>query len=148
MMKYLNYFKMTIPALSRNESFARTAVSAFVTQLDPLVSQLSDIRAAVSEAVTNCIVHAYKEGDKAGKISITAKISEDRAYIRIKDNGCGIEDIKQAMEPLFTTKPEEERSGLGFAVMESCDDKVKVSSKKNKGTTVSLTFIIEQRYVL
>ena len=122
MMKYLNYFKMTIPALSRNESFARTAVSAFVTQLDPLVSQLSDIRAAVSEAVTNCIVHAYKEGDKAGKISITAKISEDRAYIRIKDTGCGMEDIKQAMEPL--------------------------SSKKNKGTTVSLTFIIEQRDVL
>ena len=147
-MKYLNYFKMTIPALSRNESFARTAVSAFVSQLDPLVSQLSDIRASVSEAVTNCIVHAYDGKEEAGKITITAKINEDTAYIRIKDSGCGIENIKQAMEPLFTTKPEEERTGLGFAVMESCADKVKVSSGKNKGTTVSLTFKIVKKEVL
>ena len=147
-MKYLNYFKMTIPALSRNESFARTAVSAFVSQLDPLVSQLSDIRAAVSEAVTNCIVHAYGESEEAGRITITAKLCEDIAYIKIKDDGCGIADIKQAMEPLFTTKPDEERTGLGFAVMESCADKVKVSSKKNKGTTVNLTFKIEKKEVL
>ena len=147
-MKYQNYFKMTIPSLSRNESFARTAVSAFVSQLDPLVSQLSDIRAAVSEAVTNCIVHAYGEREEAGKITITAKLTEDTAYIKIKDNGCGIEDIKQAMEPLFTTRPDEERSGLGFAVMESCADKVKVTSGKNKGTTVSLTFKMEKKEVL
>lgn len=147
-MKYINYFKMTIPSLSRNESFARTAVSAFVSQLDPLVSQLADIRAAVSEAVTNCIVHAYGDSEDAGKITITAKLSEDTAYIKIKDNGCGIENIKQAMEPLFTTKPDEERTGLGFAVMESCADKVKVSSEKNKGTTVNLTFKIETKEVL
>lgn len=147
-MKYINYFKMTIPSLSRNESFARTAVSAFVSQLDPLVSQLADIRAAVSEAVTNCIVHAYADSEGAGKITITAKLSEDTAYIKIKDNGCGIENIKQAMEPLFTTKPDEERTGLGFAVMESCADKVKVSSGKNKGTTVNLTFKIETKEVL
>ncbi|MBP3922959.1 MAG: anti-sigma F factor [Ruminiclostridium sp.] len=147
-MKYINYFKMTIPSLSRNESFARTVVSAFVSQLDPLVSQLADIRAAVSEAVTNCIVHAYADSEDAGKITITAKLSEDTAYIKIKDNGCGIENIKQAMEPLFTTKPDEERTGLGFAVMESCADKVKVSSEKNKGTTVNLTFKIETKEVL
>lgn len=139
---------MTIPALSRNESFARSVVSAFATQLDPLVSQLADIKAAVSEAVTNCIVHAYSESDKAGKITITAKISDDCIYIKIKDSGCGIEDIKQAMEPLFTTKADEERSGLGFAVMESCSDKVRVSSKKGKGTTVTLTFSIQKKAVI
>lgn len=147
-MKYNNYFKLTIPALSRNESFARAAVSAFVTQLDPLVSQLADIKAAVSEAVTNCIVHAYGDSDQSGKIDITARLTEDLVYIKIKDNGCGIEDIKQAMEPLFTTKPEEERSGLGFAVMESCSDKVRVSSKRGKGTTVTLTFKVSKKAVI
>ena len=146
-MKYNNYFKMTIPALSSNESFARAAVSAFVAQTDPLVSQLSDIKAAVSEAVTNCIVHAYTD-DEAGKINISAKLDSEKTYIKIKDSGCGIEDIKKAMEPLFTTKPEEERSGLGFAVMESCSDKVKVSSKKGKGTTVTLIFSIQKKAIV
>lgn len=146
-MKYNNYFKMTIPALSRNEGFARAVVSAFVAQLDPLVGQLADIKAAVSEAVTNCIVHAYSD-EEAGKINITAKLCEDTIYIKIKDSGCGIEDIKKAMEPLYTTKPEEERSGLGFAVMESCCDKIRVSSKKGKGTTVTLVFNIEKKAVV
>ncbi len=147
-MKYNNYFKMTIPAISRNESFARSVVSSFAAQLDPLVTQLADIKAAVSEAVTNCIVHAYCDSDEAGKITITAKSSERHIYIKIKDNGCGIEDVKQAMTPLFTTKAEEERSGLGFAVMESCCDKIRVTSKKGKGTTVTLTFIIRQKEII
>ena len=147
-MKYNNYFKMTLPALSRNESFARAAVSAFAAQLDPVTGELSDIKAAVSEAVTNCIVHAYADSETVGIVEITARLSSDEIYIRIKDKGCGIEDIKQAMEPLFTTKPEEERSGLGFAVMESCCDKVKVSSKPGKGTTVTLCIKIKKKAVV
>ena len=131
-MKCENYVKLSFPALSRNESYARAAVGAFVSQLDPTVDELGSVKAAVSEAVTNCVVHAYSECETVGIINIT-------------DKGCGIEDVKKAMEPLFTTKPELERSGLGFAVMESCCDKVKVSSKVGKGTTVTLTFRFEKR---
>lgn len=129
-----NYFKMTIPALSRNESYARAAVAAFAAQLDPTIEELNDIKAAVSEAVTNCIVHAY--ADTFGKIDITCRMYDNGIYIKIRDKGCGIEDIKQAMTPLFTTSPETERAGLGFAVMESFTDRLKVSSKPGKGTTV------------
>lgn len=136
-MTKLNTMKVTFPSRSANESFARMAVAAFVAQLDPTVEELSDLRTAVSEAVTNCIVHAYRE--KIDKVYITASIYPDsRIVIKIKDNGCGIADVKKAMEPLFTTAPEEERAGLGFAVMESLMDKVKVSSKLGKGTTVTL----------
>ncbi|MCH5324570.1 MAG: anti-sigma F factor [Eubacterium sp.] len=125
---------MTIPALSRNESYARAAVAAFAAQLDPTIEELNDIKAAVSEAVTNCIVHAY--ADTFGKIDITCRMYDNGIYIKIRDKGCGIEDIKQAMTPLFTTSPETERAGLGFAVMESFTDRLKVSSKPGKGTTV------------
>ncbi len=144
-MKCDNYIKLTVPALSRNESFARAAVGAFVSQLDPTLDELGSVKAAVSEAVTNCIVHAYADSDTIGLINITSRIIGNKIYIKISDKGCGIEDIKKAMEPLFTTKPEQERSGLGFAVMESCCDKVRVSSKKGKGTTVTLIFTVKEK---
>jgi len=144
-MKCDNYIKLTVPALSRNESFARAAVGAFVSQLDPTLDELGSVKAAVSEAVTNCIVHAYADSDTIGLINITSRIIGNKIYIKISDKGCGIENIKKAMEPLFTTKPEQERSGLGFAVMESCCDKVRVSSKKGKGTTVTLIFTVKEK---
>ncbi len=146
-MNYNNYFKMTIPALSRNEGFARAAVAAFACQLDIVTGELADIKAAVSEAVTNCIVHAYADSEKVGTIELSAKITDNEIYIKIKDKGCGIKDIKQAMEPLFTTKPEQERAGLGFAVMESCCDKIKVTSKEGKGTTVTLRTAFKKKAI-
>lgn len=121
---------------SANESFARAVVSAFVSQLDPTISELTDIKTAVSEAVTNCIVHAYKE--TLGTIYINVKLFEGgKVYIKIRDKGCGIPDIEKAMEPLYTTGGEE-RAGLGFAVMQSFSDKIRVTSRVGKGTTVVL----------
>lgn len=134
-MKVVNEIKFIMPSLSVNEAAARAAVSSFVIQADPTVEELADIRTAVSEAVTNCIVHGYR--GTQGKIELTVKLMENREiYIKIKDNGCGISDVKQAMEPLFTTAPEEERSGLGFSVMESFMDKLSVKSQKDRGTSV------------
>lgn len=134
-MKVVNEIKFIMPSLSVNEAAARAAVSSFVIQADPTVEELADIRTAVSEAVTNCIVHGYR--GTQGKIEMTVKLMENREiYIKIKDNGCGISDVKQAMEPLFTTAPEEERSGLGFSVMESFMDKLSVKSQKGRGTSV------------
>lgn len=136
--KILNEIKLKFPSLSENERFSRLVVSGFASQLDPQVDEISDIKTAVSEAVTNSIVHAYK--NEIGQIELVARIYEDNViYIKIKDFGCGIPDIKKAMEPLFTTSPEEERAGLGFAVMESFMDKLKVLSKEGKGTSVILT---------
>ena len=133
-MQILNQFKMELPAKSANESFARVAVAAFIAQLDPTVEEISDIKTAVSEAVTNCIVHAYKE--KMGYIYITVRmLAGGRVSVKIKDKGCGIPDIKQAMEPLYTTAGGE-RAGLGFAVMQSFTDKLTVRSAVGKGTTV------------
>ncbi|MCI6652027.1 MAG: anti-sigma F factor [Ruminococcus sp.] len=132
----VNSMELKIPSKSINESFARSVISAFLLQLDPTISELSDIKTAVSEAVTNCIVHGYR--DTGGMIYIKGEIAEDNTIIiKIRDKGKGIPDIKKAMEPLFTTGGEE-RAGLGFAVMESFMDKVKVSSKEDKGTTVTL----------
>lgn len=128
--------KMEFLSRSNNESFARSAVSAFVAQLDPTIAEISDIKTAISEAVTNCIVHAYKNG--IGKIYISAQIYDTgRIIVKIRDKGCGIENVKKAMEPLFTTGGSE-RAGLGFAVMQSFMDKIKVSSKIGKGTTITL----------
>jgi len=143
-MKAINEMKLTFKSRSANESFARTAVSAFVATLDPTVEEISDIKTAVSEAVTNCIVHGYRE--TIANIYITAAIYPGNyVVIKIKDKGCGIEDIEKAMEPLYTTCPSGERAGLGFAVMQSLCDRVKVVSKKDKGTTVTLTQIISSR---
>lgn len=135
-MKTLNEMKMTIESRSVNESFARVAVAAFAAQLDPNVEEISDVKTAVSEAVTNCIVHAYPK--TVGKIYISAAICENGVIrIRIRDNGVGIPDVKKAMEPLYTSLGGE-RAGLGFAVMESFTDKVRVRSTVGKGTTVTL----------
>ena len=135
-MKVINELKMTVDSRSINEGFSRVAIGAFCACLDPTVEELTDIRTAVSEAVTNAIVHGYRE--KMGKIYITVSILEGSIIkIRIRDKGVGIEDIKKAMEPLYTTAGDE-RAGLGFAVMESFTDKVKVVSKVGKGTTVTL----------
>lgn len=135
-MKQINKFTMTILSFSSNEYFARAAVSAFLTQLDPTIEELNDVKTAVSEAVTNCIVHAYKE--TIGKIYISVELLDNnKVKIKIRDKGCGIDNVKQAMEPLFTTVGGE-RAGLGFAVMQSFSDNVKVYSKVGKGTTVTL----------
>lgn len=135
-MKPMNEMKMTFPSRSANEGFARAAVAAFLAQLDPAVDELADMRTAVSEAVTNCIVHAYP--DKIGEITLHMKLySTGWVVIKIRDRGCGIDDVEQAMEPLFTTGGEE-RSGLGFSVMQSFTDKLKVTSTKGKGTVVTL----------
>lgn len=140
-MKTVNEMKLQIESRSVNEAFARASVAAFAAQLDPNIEEISDIKTAVSEAVTNCIVHAYPE--KVGKIYITASVLENNVFrVKIRDKGCGIENIKQAMEPLFTTLGGE-RAGLGFAVMESFCDRIKVNSKVNKGTTV----ILEKKFV-
>ena len=135
-MKPINEMKLVIPSRSANEGYARTAVAAFVAQLDPAVDELSDLRTAVSEAVTNCIVHAYP--NEIGNIYIHARLFPDgRVQVKIRDRGCGIPNISQAMEPLFTTGGED-RSGLGFSVMESFTDKLKVRSTAGKGTTVTM----------
>ena len=132
-----NVLKMTVLSKSANEGFVRVAVAAFVAQLDPNVEEIGDIKTAVSEAVTNCIVHAYK--NENGNIYISVLLKEDKTVvIKIRDKGCGIADVPQAMTPTFTTGGEE-RSGLGFSVMECFTDKVKVTSKPNKGTVVTLT---------
>lgn len=135
-MKPVQTLKMEIESRSVNEAFARAAVSAFAAQLDPTVEELSDLRTSVSEAVTNCIVHAYRE--TFGKIYITVSIYPDGMLtVKIRDKGCGIEDIPKAMEPLYTTLGGE-RAGLGFAVMESFSDRVRVRSTPGKGTAVTL----------
>lgn len=124
-----------MPSLSVNESAARAVVSSFLIQADPTVEELSDIRTAVSEAVTNSVVHAYR--GTTGDIELTVKLLRGREiYIKIRDKGCGISDLEQAMTPLFTTAPEEERSGLGFSVMQSFMDKLSVKSSEGRGTTV------------
>ena len=134
-MNVQNEMKLSFLSNSVNEAFARTAVTSFFTQLDPTLDELTDIKTAVSEAVTNCIVHAYR--DTIGPIQIVARVLENNtAYIKVKDRGCGIEDVKKAMEPLFTTASEEERAGLGFAVMESFMDTLRVFSTPGKGTSV------------
>lgn len=136
-MDILNEIKFTMPSLSVNESTARAVVSSFLVQLNPTVEELSDIRTAVSEAVTNSVVHGYR-GTK-GDIELVVRLLPEREiYIRIKDKGCGIGDVEQAMEPLFTTAPEEERSGLGFSVMESFMDRLSVKSRVGRGTTVTM----------
>ena len=140
----LNEMKLSFDSRSSNEAFARSATAAFITQLDPTIGELNDIRTALSEAVTNCVVHAYR--DTIGKISITVTIEDGSLVtIRIRDKGCGIADVKQAMEPLYTSAPEEERAGLGFAVMQSFTNKVSVRSTVGKGTTVTLVKRLSRR---
>lgn len=136
-MKPINEMKLSFESRSCNESFARSAVAAFIAVLDPNMEEISDIKTAVSEAVTNCIVHGYRDG--IGIIYIHVKIFEGaKVSITIRDKGCGIGDIKKAMEPLYTTCETGERAGLGFSIMESFMDRLKVRSKPGKGTSVTL----------
>ena len=136
-MKALNTVKITFPSRSVNEGFARSALSAFAAQADPTLDELADVKTAVSEAVTNCIVHAY--ANTIGPITLTAALYEDGTLrVAVADKGCGIPDVSKAREPLFTTGGAE-RAGLGFAVMESFMDSVKVRSAPGKGTRVTLS---------
>lgn len=135
-MNTTNEVNINFRSKSTNESFARSAVSAFVLCLDPTISELADIKTAVSEAVTNCIVHAYP--DTVGTVYINIKITDsNKIIIKIRDKGVGITNVKQAMQPLYTTAGEE-RAGLGFAVMQSFMDNIKVRSTKGQGTTVTM----------
>ena len=135
--RIVNEMKLKLPSYSVNESAARAIIGAFCAQLDPAASELADIKCAVSEAVTNCIVHAYK--DTVGIIYITVRLYESRLVsIEIRDRGRGIEDVRLARQPLYTTDAENERSGMGFTVMENFCDKVRVRSVCGRGTTVTL----------
>lgn len=138
-----NEFKLVVDSKSVNESFCRMVVSAFAGPLDPTIEELTDLKTAVSEAVTNCIVHAY--ANTCGKIYITGQLLQDNIIkIKIKDNGLGIENIQKAMTPLFTTGSTD-RAGLGFTVMQSFCDRVRVTSSVGRGTTVILTKKINGR---
>ena len=142
-MNALNYIKLEFPSKSSNEGFARMTDSAFAAQLDPTLEELGDIKTAVSEAVTNCIVHAYPES--VGRIRLRMRILEgDRLEISVQDWGRGIEDVDKAREPLFTTGGEE-RSGMGFTIMESFTDKLRVRSRPGRGTTVTMLRTVRSR---
>lgn len=135
-MKTTNEMELLFDSRSENEGFARVAVSAFLTQMNPTLEEVEDVRTAVSEAVTNAIIHGYEGGE--GKIRILSRICDGLFYIEIKDDGVGIPDVAKAMEPLFTTKPDLERSGLGFVFMQSFMDEVEVESKSGEGTLVKM----------
>ena len=142
--KVINKMQLKLPSLSANEGMARAAVAAFCAQLDPSGIELADIKCAVSEAVTNCIVHAYRQGE--GLIYITVSLLEGRvAKIEIRDRGCGIPDVKEARQPLFTTDAQSERSGMGFTVMESFTDKMSVSSRVGGGTKITMYKVFRER---
>lgn len=139
--KKINSFTCTMPAKSVNEGFARGIVSAFCAQLDPTLEELCDMKTAISEAVTNCIVHAYtnEADERKKKIVIKAEYYDDGLLcVSIKDNGCGIDNIAKAMQPMYSGAASEERSGMGFSIMECFTDKISVRSKKEAGTTVVL----------
>ena len=142
-MRAENYIKIEFPSRSVNEGFARAAAAAFAAQLDPTLEELGDIRTAVSEAVTNCIVHAYP--DRLGRVSLRLRLFEDNSLeIQVKDWGVGIADVEEARRPMFTTGSAE-RSGMGFTIMESFMDAVKVRSRPGKGTVVTLRRKLSRR---
>lgn len=137
-MEINNYFTITFPANSKNESFARVVVASFAAQLDPTIEDLNDVKTAVSEAVTNAIIHGYQE--KGGEVVITCSLRHDNSLeVIIKDSGTGISDLEQAREPLFTTRPDLERSGMGFTVMEEFMDSVTIDTRPGQGTVVTMT---------
>ncbi len=139
----INKMQLKLPALSANEGMARAAVAAFCAQLDPTAVELADVKCAVSEAVTNCIVHAYRHSE--GWIYINVSLLEGKvAKIEIRDRGCGIENVREARQPLFTTDREGERSGMGFTVMESFTDRLKVTSKPESGTKITMYKVFKQ----
>ncbi len=141
-MKYSNFMEVTFKALSVNEGFARVCVASFCVQLNPSVDEITDIKTAVSEAVTNCVVHAYPSSVK-GDVILRCELEDDLVTITVTDKGVGIKDVEKAREPFYTSKPSEERSGMGFTVMESFMDDVRVASN-SFGTSVKMTKKISQ----
>lgn len=135
-MDFYNEMSVTMLSNSQNESFARTVIASFISYIDPTINELTDIKTSVSEAVTNAIIHGYE--NKAGDITLYCKITDREIYIEIRDGGKGIENVEEARTPLYTSKPESERSGLGFTVMESFMDEVHVVSELGTGTTVQM----------
>ena len=140
---FTNEMKIEFISKSSNEAFARIAVAAFASQLDPTIEELADIKTAVSEAVTNCIIHGYDK--KQGIVKIISKLKENEIIIEISDKGKGIENVEEAKEPLYTTKPNLERSGMGFTIMESFMDKMEVESILGLGTKVTMSKIIKTK---
>jgi len=141
--EFENEMKLEFVSKSSNEAFARITVAAFASQLDPTIEELADIKTAVSEAVTNCIIHGYDQ--RQGIVRIVSKLKENEIIIEISDNGKGIENIDIAKEPLYTTKPNLERSGMGFTIMESFMDKVEVESIVGLGTKVTMSKLIKKQ---
>lgn len=133
-MAQTNEMKIEFDSRSCNESFARVAVAAFMTQLNPTLEEVADVKTALSEAVTNAIVHGYE--NEIRKVYVECRVEDQLLTLKVTDHGKGIEDVKRAMEPLFTTKPDTERSGMGFAFMEAFMDEVEVESEPGKGTSV------------
>ncbi|MFC4777502.1 anti-sigma F factor [Paenibacillus sp. GCM10023252] len=146
-MKGTNEMTLSFSARSENEAFARIAVAAFVSQLDPTMDELNDLKTAVSEAVTNAIIHGYNSDDSQ-EVTIKASIEGDTVSIIISDQGSGIEDVDLARQPLFTSKPEMERSGMGFTIMENFMDRFDVSSEPGSGTSVAMMKRIESKKAL
>lgn len=145
MKQVINEMTIKMKSLSVNEGFARAAVASFCVQAEPSLDEITDIKTAVSEAVTNCVVHAYPEDE--GEITINVKLYEDGVFISIEDSGVGIKDISRAIEPFFTTRPNEERSGMGFTVMESFMDEMNVVQNKSGGITVELIKFFEKESI-
>ncbi len=136
-MKILNEFRCSFPADSANEGLARATLSAFLIPADPTAQELADLRTVISEAVTNAIVHGYR--GREGDVSVCLRMLPDRVvYLRVSDKGCGIPDVSKAMEPLYTTAPEEDRAGLGFAIMQTFTDSLQVRSIPGHGTTLTM----------
>lgn len=138
-----NEMRVEFDAKSVNEGFARVAAAAFLTQLDPTLDEIADVKTAVSEAVTNAIIHGYENSE--GKVTLSCSLQDQTAVLVVEDKGVGMEDVKKAMEPFYTTKPQLERSGMGFAFMEAFMDEIKVESKPGVGTKVTLIKKIGQR---
>ncbi len=132
----INNMTVKFSSLSENEAFARNVIASFLLPLDPGVDELSDIKTAVSEAVTNCVVHGYP--DRAGEITMTAEIENELLHIKVVDEGVGIENVEEALKPFYTTRLNEERSGMGFAIIKAFTDKMTVLSEPGKGTTVEM----------
>ncbi len=135
-MRYKNYMKIEFDSRSQNEAFARVVVAAFASQLDPTVEEIIDVKTAVSEAVTNAIIHGYE--DSMGLVTVTCRIENNEIEIIVEDSGRGIDNIEQARQPLYTSKPQLERSGMGFTVMETFMDEIEVYSELEKGTTIKM----------
>ena len=140
-----NYINVKFKSLSENEALSRMIIAGFIMPLNPTVDELTDVKTSVSEAVTNCVIHAYENKD--GLIEISAKLKDNILEIEIKDEGVGIEDINEVKKPLYTTKPELERSGMGFTIMESFMDSLVIISGKGKGTTLRMKKIFKEEYI-